>query len=171
LKRVVHTLEALGIEYFVTGSIASSIQGEVRSTHDIDLVVALPPDKVDGLVAAFSGPEYYLAREAITDALRSGSMFNLIAIDEGEKIDFWLRQDDPFDQSRFGRKVTMEAYGIRLNLRWAKLCGGSEKQFTDALRVYELQKPRLDLAYLDAWAKQLGVEELWARVQSEAQPL
>ena len=30
--------------------------------------------------------------------------------------------------------------------RWAELSGGSEKQFTDALRVYELRYGELDFA-------------------------
>jgi predicted nucleotidyltransferase len=40
LKKVVKTLEGAGIEYMATGSVASSMQGEPRSTHDIDLVVS-----------------------------------------------------------------------------------------------------------------------------------
>lgn len=41
LKRVLQALEDVRIEYMVTGSVASSLQGEPRSTHDIDLVVAI----------------------------------------------------------------------------------------------------------------------------------
>ena len=39
LKRVVQILTGSGIDYMVTGSVASSLQGEPRSTHDIDLVI------------------------------------------------------------------------------------------------------------------------------------
>jgi hypothetical protein len=35
-------LEQLGISYFVGGSLASSLQGEPRSTNDVDFVVDLP---------------------------------------------------------------------------------------------------------------------------------
>ncbi len=38
---------------------------------------------------------------------------------------------------------------ILAKLRWAKLSGGSEKQFTDALRVFEVQAGELDLDYLE----------------------
>ena len=58
---------------------------------------------------------------------------------------------------------------ILMKLRWAKLSGGSEKQFTDALRVYEVQFRNLDLSYLDTWAKTLKVTSLWARLKKEAQ--
>ena len=41
LRRVIQALDDAGIEYIVTGSVASSLQGEPRSTHDIDLVAAM----------------------------------------------------------------------------------------------------------------------------------
>ena len=58
---------------------------------------------------------------------------------------------------------------ILAKLRWAKLSGGSEKQFTDALRVYEVQFGKLDLEYLDQWVKKLDVESLWKRLKGEAE--
>ncbi len=138
LKHVVGVLDALGIEYMTTGSVASSLQGQPRSTHDIDLVVHLSTGQVDALVAAFASPRYYLAPEAIRDALQHRSMFNLLDLDEGEKVDFWLLTDEPFDQSRFARKERAEVFGISLHvsapedtilakLRWAKLSGGSDE--------------------------------------------
>ena len=39
LRKVIRVLDGAGIEYMVTGSIASSLQGEPRTTHDVDLVV------------------------------------------------------------------------------------------------------------------------------------
>jgi predicted nucleotidyltransferase len=44
LKHVVHQLEAAGIEYMISGSVASSLQGEPRASHDIDIVVAGGPE-------------------------------------------------------------------------------------------------------------------------------
>ena len=41
LKKVTIALEATGTPYMLTGSYASSLQGEPRLTHDIDLVVAI----------------------------------------------------------------------------------------------------------------------------------
>ena len=43
LRLVVRSLDDLDVEYMLTGSIVSSLQGEPRSTHDIDLVVAIEP--------------------------------------------------------------------------------------------------------------------------------
>jgi len=58
---------------------------------------------------------------------------------------------------------------ILAKLRWAKLAGGSEKHLVDALRVYEVQYERLDIAYIDDWARKLSVESFWKRVKDEAE--
>src|SRR5208282_1210243 len=166
LNRVFQALTAANIDYMVTGSIASILQGEPRSSHDIDLVVVMPPAAARTLVQAFPPPDYYLSEEAILEALRQKSMFNLLCLTDGEKVDFWILTDDAFDQSRFARKRVEQVLGLQLNvsapedtilvkLRWAKLSGGSEKQFTDALRVYEVQGNKLDFDYLNQWASRL----------------
>jgi hypothetical protein len=109
-------------------------------------------------------------------------MFNLLDTTEGDKADFWILTDEPFDRSRFTRKQEEKMLGFVMNistpedtimmkLRWAKLSGGSEKQFTDALRVYEVQYGNLDFTYLEAWAEALQVTQAWERLKQDAQPL
>ncbi len=53
LAKVVTELDMLEIEYMVTGSIVSSLQGEPRSTHDIDIVVNLLGSKSTSLSCRF----------------------------------------------------------------------------------------------------------------------
>jgi hypothetical protein len=181
LKHVVHVLAGGGIQYMLTGSLVSSYQGEPRSTHDIDLVVQLPPSAVGLLMVSFQPPDYYLSRAAIDDAIRERSMFNLLSVTSGEKVDFWMMTDEPFDRSRFARRRVERILGLDLyistpedtilaKLRWAKMSGGSEKQFTDALRVYEVQADALDLDYLNHWASELAIVELWTQIQADARP-
>ncbi|MCK4850382.1 MAG: hypothetical protein KAT11_03470, partial [Phycisphaerae bacterium] len=108
------------------------------------------------------------------------SMFNLIELDSGDKVDFWILSSQDFDRTRFSRRIRQEFEGFEMQLsspedtilsklRWAKLSGGSEKQFVDALGVYEVQYGKLDLDYLDRWAKKLEVDCLWQRLKAEAQ--
>src|ERR1700746_3430934 len=105
LKRVVQALEAVGIDYMVTGSVVSSLQGEPRATHDIDIVIALEKSSMAKLLARFPPPAYHLDEADIRDALRSSPpMFNLLDVEGGDQVDFWLLTDDPFDRSRFSRK-------------------------------------------------------------------
>ena len=180
-----HALEALdraGVAYMVTGSTVSSIQGEPRSTHDIDLVVELEKRSVEALVGSFPEPDFYLSVDGIHDAIEARSMFNVLDLTSGDKIDFWLLTDEPFDVSRFARRLEIQLFGSRVfvsspedtilaKLRWSRLSGGSKRQERDALAVYELQFARLDQAYLEEWTRRLEVEPLLERLRSAAQPV
>ena len=182
LKKVVGILEQIGIEYMLTGSVVSSLQGEPRSTHDIDMVIAIQSAQVHSLSEAFAQPDYYLDENSVLEAIKQSSMFNLLEINSGDKVDFWMLGEDKFDQLRFSRKYGEDFEGIKIKvstpedtilskLRWAKLSEGSEKQFGDALRVYEVQYANLDKNYLEEWSKELGLEALWKRLKDEAEPL
>ena len=179
LAAVVRALEELGIEYMITGSIVSSLQGEPRSTHDIDVVVNLPSSKGHALAAAFPRPDYYLDPEAVLEAVASNGMANLIDTRSGDKVDFWLLTESPFDLARFGRRYYEEVLGMRIavsspedtilmKLHWSKISGGSDKQFIDAVRVYEVQYGIMDQEYLRKWAQQLGLENEMERLRHEA---
>lgn len=146
----------------LTGSFASSLQGEPRSTHDIDLVVDLQLSQVEILIRDFPAPDYYLSKAAVTESIQSRKMFNLLDVNEGEKVDFWMLTQSPFDHSRFQRRqhdriddyeifVSSPEDTILAKLNWSKLSGGSEKHIVDALRVYEVQFGMLDLDYLEQW--------------------
>jgi hypothetical protein len=180
LKLVVNTMEAAGIEYMITGSIASSLQGEPRLTHDLDFVVSITSDQVPALVRAFPRPRFYVSEEAIGEALRTNGMFNVLDTEEGDKVDFWVLTPDPFDQSRFVRRYSERVFGLDLKvsrpedtilmkLRWSELAGGSEKHLQDALHVYEVQTGSLDLEYMDEWAERLGVGGAWRQIQERAE--
>jgi hypothetical protein len=58
-----------------------------------------------------------------------------------------------------------------MKLRWSILSGGSEKQFIDALGVYEVQFKNLDLNYLRTWAGKLDMMPLLRRLEGEADVL
>ena len=179
LRKVVSALNKAEIGFMLTGSFASSLQGEPRSTHDIDLVVDMKSSHISFLMKEFPAPDYYLSKTAMTEALQTGSMFNLLDVKEGEKVDFWMLTDKAFDQSRFQRRqqnsiedfyvfVTSPEDTILAKLNWSKLSGGSEKHFGDALRVFEVQFGSLDMEYLEKWVKELGVNPDWQRLLDEA---
>ena len=181
LKRIVEALDEAGIPYMLTGSLASSLQGEPRTTHDIDLVVDIAPADVARVSQALSGPHIYLDERAVSEATRRRAMFNLIDSSSGDKADFWLLTDEPFDRERFARRVLVEALGLRLSvctpedtilmkLLWSARSGGSEKQLNDALRVYELQAGSLDDDYLDEWAARLDVAAALAAIREQSLP-
>ena len=182
LKRVIEALQASRTPYMLTGSLVSSLQGEPRSTHDVDVVVLVSRESSAALFARLSQIGGYLDQASIERAIENHSMFNLIEPELGIKVDFWMLTDEPFDRSRWTRRQEEPLLGLRIwvsspedtilaKLRWARLAGGSEKHFTDAVRVYELQYANLDRQYLNRWVRALDVEELWRQLLSRAMPL
>lgn len=180
LKQIISILDRSKIDYMLTGSIVSSMQGEPRSTHDIDIVIAMGLSQIDILIEAFEQTDFYINKQAVIEAVKQKQMFNVINTKSAEKVDFWILTEEPFDKSRFERRVVEEFEQLRLKisrpedtilakLRWAKLSGGSEKQYIDALRVYEVQNNNIDSDYIQKWAKILEVSDLWSKIQTEAE--
>ena len=93
------------MEYMVTGSVASSLQGEPRATHDIDIVVEMSPQQVPLIRTAFPQNEYAFDEVAAVQAIFKRDMFQLSEFSSGDKIDFWVLKDNPFDQNVFSRRT------------------------------------------------------------------
>jgi hypothetical protein len=88
-------LNGSGIEYFLTGSMASNYWGVPRSTHDLDFVVQLQAESVPRLVQAFAG-NYFIQESSALAALEPPYQFNAIDQRSALKVDFWVLRDDPF---------------------------------------------------------------------------
>ena len=180
--RVARALEEAGVGYFLGGSLASSLQGEPRSTNDIDLVVALPEDRVDTLVQAL-GPEFEVDAEALRRAARERTSWNVFFLPLFTKIDLFVLRGDPFDASEFARRRPVEVRpGLSLavkspedtilrKLLWFRGGGEvSERQWRDVVEVLRQSGPGLDHAYLESWAERLAVDDLLIRARGEAGP-
>ena len=69
LVKLVGALESNNIPYMLTGSYVSSLQGQPRSTYDIDVVVEIHEQQLAEFLNAFPVDEYYRDKESIIDAL------------------------------------------------------------------------------------------------------
>jgi hypothetical protein len=109
---VAAALDAVGCEYFVGGSVASSLQGEPRATNDIDIVVAMPGFKVVTFARAL-GPEFELDQDMLRDAVAHGSSANMFY------LPLMARRDRRIAGERFpprrcvSRRVGASAHGGR----------------------------------------------------------
>lgn len=123
------------------------------------------------MMSIFPEADFYFDPESARSAIDHQDMFNIMDQHSGDKVDFWILTESDFDRSRlarvrneqlFGREVALPSPEdvILSKLRWAKDSGGSEKQFQDALRIYEVQEAALDNEYLGLWAERLGVVDL-----------
>lgn len=178
LRELVRTLEHLGVPYMVTGSVASSFHGRPRQTNDADVVIDPTPEQLDSLVASLLGAGHYVDGQRARDALARRQQFNVIDPRTAFKIDLIIRKNRPFSREELDRRqgVPLLPGGpialaspedtILSKLEWAKKAGRSEKQIEDAAGVLAVN-PGIDRAYVERWAVELGVLDLWQEISRE----
>ncbi len=181
--KIAQIFDRFAIAYYVGGSVASSLQGEVRATEDLDLVADLTRSQAEHLIDTMSG-EFYISDVAIADALAGRtSSFNIIHQATIEKADIFILRGDAFARSKMARRqlytsseepdmafYLCSAEDIILQkLVWLKMTKGeSQKQWRDILGVLKLQGENLDFSYLWQWADIIGVAEALPQALTEA---
>jgi hypothetical protein len=180
---VAQVFESLGIRYIVGGSLASSLHGIPRATHDVDLVADISMRHIPVLVKAFQ-TSFYIDAEMIRDAIRHQRSFNLIHLETMFKIDVFILKPDAISQEEMDRRhayqvsdvpeatlfLTSAEDIIVHKLVWYQLGGNiSERQWTDVRGVLQIQQQDLDYAYLERVAGQRNVLPLLQQAIAEAQ--
>jgi hypothetical protein len=181
-RLVAAALDAAGARYFVGGSVASALYGEARSTRDIDLVAAMLPHHVEPFLATL-GTDFYADAEAITAAVVARRSFNVIHLDTMVKADVFIFKADGFGRSQLSRRMSRQLSQddpamiyvasaedtVLAKLQWYRDGGGvSDRQWNDVLGVLKVQGAALDRAYLEEWARELGLTELLHRACDDA---
>jgi hypothetical protein len=159
-------LNATGLAYLLTGSMASNYWGIPRTTHDLDFVLQLPPAAIPGMMLAFRD-DYFLDEAAVRAAHRPPHQFNAIDRRSTLKVDFWLLRPVPFEREMFARRREVKLFGepawigtaedvLLHKLHWHHITP-SERQLADAAGIAAVQKGALDEDYLRRWAHELQV--------------
>jgi hypothetical protein len=179
--RVAEELDKLAIDYFVGGSVASSVHGRPRTTDDIDIVAALPGPKVDAFVQSLQ-TDFFVDAGMIQDAIRRRASFNIIHLATMLKVDVFLLGNEDFALEEMQRRAAVPLRGSRVwfaspedivleKLDWFRKGEGiSERQWRDVLGVLAVQGRRLDLQYLRLWAGRRGLLDLLERALMAATP-
>jgi hypothetical protein len=171
-------LETAGIPYMLTGSFASGFHGFGRATQDIDFVIAPVLGTLARFIDALPSESYYVDRRTAFEAYGSESLFNVIDMRSGWKVDFICRKSRPFSVTEFERRTSREIAGLSVyvasaedsvlsKLEWAKLTQ-SERQLEDAAGILRVQQSTLDVAYIEHWVTQLGLTEQWQSIKAKA---
>jgi hypothetical protein len=182
VARVVSAFEALGVDYLVGGSVASSVYGEPRQTLDADLVARLFGSHAKPL-AGHLEKDFYADLAAIQTAIQTQGCFNLIHLHSMTKVDVFVRWREPFAQSQLARRqkksvgnaaplefffASAEDTVLAKLERYQKGGGVSDRQWRDILGVLKIQASALDRDYLVHWAGELGLTALLRRALEEA---
>lgn len=180
LKRLIDALNDAGVPYMLSGSICSSFHGRPRATNDVDIVIAPNETQLERFAQSL-GNDYYVSLDAVRDAFKRNSMFNVIDIESGWKADFVIRKKRPFSNEEFNRRRKVGIMGLDIwvvspedmiltKLEWSRgqMTGN---QFQDALGVAVVQWDGLDKDYLHKWAKELQVDGLLKQLLDRAKKL
>jgi hypothetical protein len=165
IELFVARLDAVGIPYMVTGSVASMIYGEPRLTLDVDIVIELQIDRAGAFLDAFPESEFYrppldvVRAEAGRDAR---GHFNLIHHATGMKADIYLAARDALHH--WG--LAPPEYVIIRKLEFFRE-GGSGKHLRD-VRAMLAAGIELDRDFLAAELRGRGLEPEWTRVTDRA---
>ncbi len=181
-RMVTAALDDAGVRYLVGGSVASALYGEARSTRDIDVVAAMLPHHVEPFLAAL-GKAFYADAAVIREEVAARRSFNVIHLETMVKADVFMHKGDSFGRSQFARRtpkqlsredptaiyVASPEDTVLAKLQWFRDGGEvSERQWNDVLGVLKVQGAVLDRAYLDEWARELGLTELLRRALDDA---
>lgn len=169
---VIQRLEAAGIDYFVTGSVALGAWATFRQTNDVDLVVHLTPEEYETRLRLAFEPDYIVNPLSVRERKALGAV---ISISEGMKADMIVRELDAWGESAFARRVQIDdpAFGrvwvsSPEDLVVAKLefsDGGQSSKQMDDCRVIIRTRPDLDWEYLERHAQALGLSSLLAAIR------
>jgi hypothetical protein len=172
-RDIVRRLEALGFDYYVTGSWALASYAEPRMTRDIDIVVGATATQYEGSIRpAFE--DAYLVNEPI--GVGGRYIGGIIHRTEITRADLILGRDDQWSRSAMGRRrrVDHPILGptwliapedlVLAKLEWSD-AGSSELQLRDVRSIVRLN-PDLDWAYLERYAAVLGITDLLESVRA-----
>ena len=180
LVQITAAFDSVKIHYAIGGSVASSARSLWRSTQDVDLIAAIHPAQVDGLVRAL-GSDWYADADEIRRSLQAGRAFNVIQISTSPKVDVFPVVEE-FQHAQLARAtvvplglgvvpcVVTTAEDILLaKLRWYRDGGEvSERQWNDIGTILAIN-PNLDWEYVNSWAVRLHVADLLARARADAE--
>jgi len=169
--RITSALGEAGIAYMLAGSLASAYYGAPRTTQDIDLVIAATADQLRTFVQSLPKDQYYVDLTAALEAHKHQSLFNVVDMATGWKIDMIIRKSRPFSEEEFRRRTLVNLQGRPLfvasaedvvvsKLEWAKLAQ-SERHIEDVAGILRMRWDSLDRAYLERWVLELRIEAEW----------
>jgi hypothetical protein len=177
-QEIINALDHSGIPYMIVGSFASNLYGTGRGTQDIDLVISASPDQLPSLLSFLPKTDYYFDVDTAVEAARRKSMFNVLDMSRGWKIDFIFLKPTAYHQQAFLRRTAAEIALVPLftataedviisKLEWAKM-GGSLRQIEDVAGVLKVQHDSLDFPYIEKWITELGLIAEWNRARQSA---
>ena len=162
LKILILFFDQYKIPYMLSGSVAMSTYILPRFTRDFDFIVHLKRDDAQLLSTHFKDG-YYCDEDAIREAIKYRTMFNIIDHKSNYKADFIILKDDPFNQEEFLRRRLIDFQDMEIyivspeDLLLSKLIWIQEIQSSLQKEDIRLLSAidKLDWDYIQNWIRKL----------------
>jgi hypothetical protein len=174
LRHLVSLLNRYGVAYMLVGSYSSNAYGIPRATKDADIVVETL-NATFNLIATSLGDGYktesQLEFELITGTVRRRICCTQINF----MIEIFQLSDDPFDQSRFERRVEVQSSVLGGSI-WLptpedvivqKLRWNRPQDRVDAENVMIVQMENLDWDYIYRWTDLHGTTKTLTAIRED----
>jgi len=177
-QELIAALAKAEIPYMVVGSFASNLYGAGRGTLDIDIVISATAEQISAFFDALPKGDYYSDLPSALEALKHRSMFNILDMKRGWKVDLIFVKEGPYHGGAFQRRISAGIDGVPVvaataedviisKLEWAQM-GGSSRQIEDVAGILKERRELLDVNYIEKWIKDLDLGEQWAAARSSA---
>ena len=161
-KKIISFLNENNIPYMLSGSVAMSVYVLPRATRDFDFIIHLSLSDVEKFITSFKDG-YYCDEDAVVDAIKNKSIFNIIDFASGFKADFVILKDEFFRKTEFDRRTTADFFNVPISIVTAedlllsKLIWIQELQ--SSLQMEDIknlkEKSELDWNYINFWIGKL----------------
>ena len=156
LLKIISILEEEEFDYLIIGGLATSILGEARVTHDIDILISLHEKNLESFLKIIQKKGFQCNIQKINRSIETRGVFQIIY--NNVHLDFIIGQM-PFEQEAFKRKQRIKLFDRQASfpteedLILLKLISRREKDILDIKNIIVRHKKKLDAVYLKKWAK------------------
>lgn len=170
LEHFLKKINSLEIKYMITGAYAVSYYGLPRSTHDLDVVIAIKKTDVEQICRSLK-KDYIIDREMIENAVQFHTHFSIVHSTSNFKADFWILKPKENELKKFNRRIKTSLFGIATfiispedliitKLEWYKR-SKHQKHLDDAKGIINVQAGRLDERYLSSLVEECSLKKYW----------
>lgn len=174
---MLRALNESGIEYMVTGAIATNLHASPRSTRDADLVVRIDGAQLNDLAKRLPR-DVRLDRPLTYETITMTNRYDFHVAGTLFRIELFLLTDDAHHQERFRRRVRGLVLGtdawiptpediIVQKPRWSSRAHRA-KDYDNAVNVVREQHRVLDWPCVERWCREHRTLDLLDNVRREA---
>ena len=178
LDAATEVFENLGLRYALVGGLAVSVWSAARATKDVDLYADLPAGRRADVLQEMVRRGFDVP--AMDEELERFGVFRSLFVSTDVFVDIF-DAENPIGEAILNRRREVKAEG---KVRWTaapeelvilKAFSDRPRDFEDLTKLVAVGKPKLDMAYIERWARDLDrsiggdeVSERLRRAREEA---